>query len=197
MTILVCQVSLTLTQSIRLIEEEQIGRCEPVTNIICKSDHPSGYFPNFRNHYTQKDAGQELFDFLPLIESGCSALLRPFLCGYYFPLCFTDGHNKFTHLKPCKSLCEAARNNCSKVLRGNSELEWPEFLDCSSEMFPCDGSTLCFGPELGPPTSCNITKVSDIVMHLLHMVYTNPQLLLISLRQSLNSEFQWLDVKSM
>lgn len=149
--------------SVRIIDEDdQGGFCEDLQPLsICSSvGYPSAYYPNFRDHQTQLEAQVEFNTFFELIESGCSEFLLNFLCGYYFPICYTSRDNGVSRLRPCRSLCEAARHNCSQVLRDNSEYEWPLFLNCSLDTFLCD-SPFCFGPQTLPtPSSCVVTTTA-------------------------------------
>lgn len=157
----ICQFPFILTQmpteGVRIIDEDdQGGRCEAVTpDTRCITvGYPMAYFPNFRGHETRLEAATELSDYTLLIDSGCSDYLLQFLCGFYLPFCFTSSQSEVSRLRPCKSLCEAARQNCSEVLSENSELQWPTFLNCSLDTFPCD-SPFCFGPsDLPTPLSC-------------------------------------------
>lgn len=165
------QFPLILTQtptdgSVRIIDEDdQGGRCEnlPTTppSRCLSVGYTSAYYPNFRDHENQLQAQTEFITFFQLIESGCSEFLLDFLCGYYFPFCYTSS-NGVARLRPCRSLCEAARQNCSQVLSDNSPFEWPTFLNCSLDTFQCESSS-CFGPQdLPTPSSCIVvTTVGD------------------------------------
>lgn len=146
----------TPTEGVRDIEKDQGGQCQSLINFSCATfGYPMTYFPNFRNHENQNQAASELFDYFELIDSRCSDFIHQFLCGFYFPFCFTSSEGIPTRIRPCKSLCEAARQNCSEVLMANSDLQWPDFLNCSLDTFPCDGSIACFGPnDISPPASC-------------------------------------------
>ena len=55
----------------------------------------------------------EAHQFYVLVQKGCSADLRPFLCGLYTPVCMPDYH-KF--LPPCRFLCERARAGCEPIM---------------------------------------------------------------------------------
>ena len=157
--VLLCHSSLITAQTptdggVRPVEDDDGGRCEALTNPFCTHlNYTSSYLPNFRNHESAANAGAELFTYVPLINSECSDYLQQLLCAYYFPLCYmTNSNNVAMRLKPCKSLCEVARSNCSQVLSENSEYEWPEFLNCSLETFTCDK---CFGPpDLSTSPEC-------------------------------------------
>lgn len=123
------------------------GACEPLTNAVCSGlGYTMTYFPNFREHETQASAGLELIDYWLLIQSQCSDFILQFLCAFYLPICYTSSiTNLSKRLRPCSSLCEAARQNCSQVLEENG-FTWPEFLECSLDTFPSDGTT-CFGED--------------------------------------------------
>ena len=135
------------TDGVLPVNNGQNGACEELTVGLCQGvGYTSAYFPNFRNHETQSDAARELNDFRLLIESGCSPLVRSFFCSFYLPFCFTTPEsNQVVRLRPCRSLCTETRRTCESVLVENSNFEWPTFLNCSLDTFPCDGSA-CFGP---------------------------------------------------
>ena len=131
-----------------IIDDDQGGDCVPVTTPGCSGlGYPLTYLPNFRGHETQSDAGLELLGYAQLIDSQCSAFILEFLCAYYIPICYTSTiTNEPVRLRPCRSLCEAARQNCSQVLEDNSDFTWPDFLNCSLDTFVSDGTT-CFGED--------------------------------------------------
>lgn len=106
----------------------------------------SSYLPNFRGHTSQGEAAAELDDFFSLVNSGCSPVIRQFLCTYYLPFCGQlASTGEIFRIRPCQSLCEMARSNCSEFLEQNSGITWPVFLNCSLDTFPC-GEKSCFGP---------------------------------------------------
>ncbi|CBY20718.1 unnamed protein product [Oikopleura dioica] len=79
---------------------------------------------------TQMEVIAEAHQFYVLVQKGCSAELRPFLCGMYTPVCMPDYH-KF--LPPCRFLCERARAGCEPIMNEHG-FEWPEKMNC--ELLP-------------------------------------------------------------
>ena len=87
-------------------------------------------------------------------------------------------------LRPCRSLCEAARQNCSQVFKDNSKFTWPIFLDCSQDTFVSDGTT-CFGEiqdvtdddatdsESESPTSGGSIVVTTVCLHFVSYINYN------------------------
>lgn len=148
-----------------IVDGDQGGECIPLSTPGCNVlGYTMTYFPNFRGHETQAAAGLELFDYAQLIQSQCSDFILPFLCAYYVPICYTSTiTNEPMRLMPCRSLCEAARENCSQVLEDNSDFSWPSHLDCSLDTFPDDGTT-CFGETQGVTDSGLDGVTSDDVM---------------------------------
>ena len=106
---------------------EQTGTCEPITVPLCQD---VGYnytsFPNFMNHKRQEDAGLEVHQFHPLVKSGCSDALKPFLCSMYVPKCTPE---QPVTQSPCKELCQLARSGCEPLMN-RFGFNWPESLDC-------------------------------------------------------------------
>lgn len=80
--------------------------CEPITVELCRDN---GYNftggPNFlqEESYTQQDSLTQLYSFSPLIQSGCSKQLKPFLCTAYIPMCDPQVEQL---IGPCRSVCE-------------------------------------------------------------------------------------------
>ena len=119
-------------------------------------------FPNFQNHRGQRKAARIINQFIPLFKAGCSPDLKFFVCSYYAPVCNTLGRL----IKPCKSLCESAKNGCRTVME-RFGYAWPSQLDC--DKFPdnlkqeiCIGRnnsrTTLAGPNKPSPTQIVETK---------------------------------------
>jgi hypothetical protein len=67
-----------------------VGRpvCEPITVTLCSAlRYNATRMPNLVGHMTQLDAAEHINAFLPLIQTGCSRLLKFFLCSIYTPMC--------------------------------------------------------------------------------------------------------------
>ena len=157
-----------LAQEVRppVEEEDTGGTCSTlfIPQLCDGVGYNNIYLPNFRGHTTQSEAAAELDDYLPLIESGCSPVIRQFLCSYYLPFCFTSPLNGVKRLRPCRSLCEQAISNCSVVLAQNSNLTLPDFLNCSVNTFPCGDGVSCFGTP--GPCSVAVTEPPMITTEL-------------------------------
>jgi frizzled protein 1/7/fibroblast growth factor receptor 3 len=154
------------TEGVRVIDEEdQGGRCESLSPFTrCQSiGYSMTYFPNFRGHENQAEAETEISDYYDLVDSACSEFILQFLCVYYFPICSTPSSG-ISRLRPCKSLCEAARRNCSEVLSAYSNFTWPTFLDCSLDTFTCDPPFCVEPPNLPTPPSCLVTETTTADM---------------------------------
>lgn len=158
---LLSQLPSYLTQNVRPLDDEDTGgECQQlaIPGLCDGVGYTSIYLPNFRGHTTQEEAAAELDDFMQLIDSGCSPAIRQFLCSYYLPFCFNSPLNQETlRLRPCRSLCEEASANCSRLLEQNSNYTWPTFFDCSLDSFPC-GRATCFGPNV----PCDVIETTEI-----------------------------------
>lgn len=115
--------------------EPSLRVCEPIRVEMCMG---LGYnvtgMPNLGDHERQNDAVITLRTFQPLIEYGCSAQLKFFLCSVYVPMCTDKVANP---IGPCRSLCEKVRSRCYPVLQGFG-FPWPIALNCSR--FPSENN---------------------------------------------------------
>lgn len=125
--------------------EPVLRTCEPIHVDLCKG---LGYnytgMPNLGGNEIQKEADYTLKTFSPLIQYGCSAQLKLFLCSVYVPMCTEKVANP---IGPCRGLCESVRSRCYPVLQGFG-FPWPDVLNCSR--FPEENNhvTMCMeGPE--------------------------------------------------
>uniref|UniRef100_A0A673U2W3 Secreted frizzled-related protein 3 n=1 Tax=Suricata suricatta TaxID=37032 RepID=A0A673U2W3_SURSU len=117
--------------------------CEPVRIPLCKSlPWNMTKMPNHLHHSTQANAILAIEQFEGLLETHCSPDLLFFLCAMYAPICTID----FQHepIKPCKSVCERARQGCEPILIKYRH-SWPESLAC--EELPVYDRGVCISPE--------------------------------------------------
>lgn len=121
----------------------QTALCEPVRIPMCRTmPWNITRMPNHLYHSTQKNAVLAIEQYEELLGINCSPDLRFFLCAMYAPICTME----FMHdpIKPCKSLCERARDGCEPVLRYYNH-SWPESLAC--EDLPVYDRGVCISPE--------------------------------------------------
>ncbi|XP_077392725.1 frizzled-7-like [Festucalex cinctus] len=115
--------------------------CQPISVPLC-ADIPYNktIMPNLLGHTAQADAAAAMRRFEPLLQAGCSADLKFFLCSVYVPVCTVLEEP----IPPCQPLCEHARRGCEANITAIG-FEWPEKIRC--EKFPVGG--LCVG-NVGP-----------------------------------------------
>ncbi|XP_035239900.1 frizzled-9-like [Anguilla anguilla] len=126
-------------------ERRAQAQCEPIAIPMCQG---IGYnmtrMPNFMRHESQSEAAIKLNEFAPLVEYGCDAHLRFFLCSLYAPMC-TDQVS--TSIPACRPMCEQARLRCSPIMEKFS-FGWPDSLDCARLPTKNDPHALCMeAPE--------------------------------------------------
>ena len=61
--------------------------------------------PNLLGHVTQQEAASQVHEFIPLVQVGCSRLLKFFLCAVYAPMC-TEQVEEVLVILPCRSMCQ-------------------------------------------------------------------------------------------
>lgn len=115
--------------------EPLLRSCEPIRVEMCTG---LGYnltgMPNLGGNDLQQEADYTLKSFSPLIQYGCSAQLKLFLCSVYVPMCT---EKVASPIGPCRGLCESVRSRCYPVLKGFG-FSWPEALNCSR--FPTENN---------------------------------------------------------
>ncbi|KAI1902052.1 hypothetical protein AGOR_G00040750 [Albula goreensis] len=117
--------------------------CEPVHIPMCRTmPWNMTRMPNHLHHSTQENAILAIEQFEELVDINCSAVLRFFLCAMYAPICALE----FLHdpIKPCKSVCQRARDGCEPVMRRYNH-SWPESFAC--EDLPVYDRGVCISPE--------------------------------------------------
>nr|XP_060639399.1 secreted frizzled-related protein 4 [Anolis sagrei ordinatus] len=117
--------------------------CEPVRIPMCRHmPWNLTRMPNHLHHSTQANAVLAIEQYQELVAQGCSPVLGFFLCAMFAPLCAPE----FLHepIKPCRSLCERARDGCQPLLRRYNH-SWPPALAC--EELPLYERAVCIAPE--------------------------------------------------
>ncbi|XP_069792005.1 secreted frizzled-related protein 3 isoform X3 [Narcine bancroftii] len=137
-----------------LVGVVEAAGCEPIRIPMCKSmPWNMTKMPNHLHHSTQDNAVLAIEQYEGLVGIRCSPVLLFFLCAMYAPICTID----FQHepIKPCKSVCERARDGCEPVMRRYNH-SWPENLACQD--FPVYDRGVCISPEAivtaDAPDSC-------------------------------------------
>lgn len=134
--------------------------CEPLISSRCSNlGYAMAFSPNDRGHTTQQEALNEMDDFFPLVDAGCSNLFLDFLCAFYLPPCFIVSGN-VVMIRPCKSLCEYVTPPCSTLIQEQSDFPWPVFFNCSLDSFPEDDP--CFKPPALSATTHLTTHLTTI-----------------------------------
>lgn len=118
------------------------GRCEQITIPMCKDmKYNMTRMPNLINHSSQKDAAVSIQEFFPLIQIGCSPLLKFFLCSLYAPMC-TEQVDETLIIPACRSMCLEVKSKCEPILE-RFNFHWPPMLDCSKLPEKSDRTNLC------------------------------------------------------
>ncbi|KAJ8377389.1 hypothetical protein AAFF_G00260490 [Aldrovandia affinis] len=120
-----------LSQSTRCVPiPPQMGVCRDV-------GYAEMRLPNFLGHSSlEGEVVPRSEDWRPLLDTGCHAQARAFLCALIAPVCLD------TFIQPCRSLCVAVRHSCAPVLACQGHA-WPEVLDC--DRFPAQ-EDMCLSP---------------------------------------------------
>ncbi|CAG5125490.1 unnamed protein product [Candidula unifasciata] len=104
-------------------------RCEPITVKMCKDmRYNLTRMPNLAGQDNQIEAEARIQDFLPLVQTNCSPLLKFFLCSLYAPMC-TELVGETLTIPACKSMCLQVKSKCEPLLQ-TFNFEWPEMLAC-------------------------------------------------------------------
>ena len=97
--------------------------------------------PNLIGHTNQKDAAIQVHEFIPLVQIGCSPLLKFFLCSLYAPMC-TEQVDEALVIPACRSMCLQVKSKCEPILKGFN-FDWPPILDCGNLPERSDRTNLC------------------------------------------------------
>ncbi|GFR93914.1 frizzled [Elysia marginata] len=116
-----------------------VQKCETFRSANCPNlpyDHIG--FPNLLNQRSPQEADAVLQTFVPVLRSGCSSILRDFMCSVHFPQC-----QDMQIIPPCKSLCIEAFMACIGEINEHG-FRWPGNLRC--DRFPENDA--CYGKDL-------------------------------------------------
>lgn len=120
----------------------QYSRCERITIPMCLDmRYNMTLMPTMSGHTSQADAGREIQEYIPLVEIGCSKLLKFFLCSTYAPMC-TEQVDETLVIPACRSMCLDVQASCLPVLE-RFDFKWPDILDCSKLPVRSDRTNLC------------------------------------------------------
>ena len=103
-----------------------------------------------------------LQSFQPLVDSGCSEELKPFLCFAHLPICLESEKETEPNvvITPCRSMCERVESKCSLLLKA-AGINWPESLKCSQyDEEPC--SSVPPTPKTCPCETCKVTRKPSV-----------------------------------
>ncbi len=118
------------------------GRCERITIPMCTDmKYNMTLMPNRVGHSNQKEAAIEVHAFLPLVQIGCSSLLKFFLCSLYAPMC-TEQVDETLVIPACRSMCLQVKAGCEPILQ-KFDLRWPVNLDCGNLPERSERGNLC------------------------------------------------------
>ncbi|XP_023647260.1 sizzled [Paramormyrops kingsleyae] len=124
----------------RAFDLGQSTRCVPIPRHmgVCQDvGYSEMRLPNFLGHTSlEAEVVPRSEDWRPLLQTGCHAQARAFLCSLLAPVCLD------TFIQPCYSLCVAVRDSCAPVLACQGH-EWPSELDC--DRFPAQ-EDMCLSP---------------------------------------------------
>lgn len=125
-------------QANRFNGNDALDRCEPIVMPMCKDlPYNKTIFPNLMGNQNQEEASNQIHIYQPLVKIQCSVDIQLFLCSMYAPVCTILEKP----LKPCRDLCESARNGCEELMKTFS-YPWPAAFDCSR--FP-EKPEICMG----------------------------------------------------
>ena len=138
-----CLIQLSTVVGIRYTPKP--AQCERITMPMCADmKYNLTQMPNLLGHLTQKEASDEINEFIPLVRIGCSRLLKFFLCSQYAPMC-TEQVDETLVIPPCRSLCLDVKSSCQPILM-RFDFRWPASLDCNALPERSDRIDLCIEP---------------------------------------------------
>ncbi|TNN51864.1 Frizzled-1 [Liparis tanakae] len=132
----------------------QVGsRTDEGVHVIGDLPYTDTVLPNVLGHATQREAGAALLTYGPLIQVGCSAELKPFLCSVFTPKCVSG-----SPAPPCRALCEQARAGCESLMN-KFGIQWPETLRCEAFTSESCENAHDFGLTQPSAASCQTISV--------------------------------------
>lgn len=116
--------------------------CEKISIPLCRRVLPYNFtrFPNLLGHQTQVLARRSIEHYSSKFvqHANCSKHTTFFLCSFYLPICIPGIEEGV--VKPCQSLCEQIKADCSAMIK-----RWPRFVRC--EELPKFSNGVCVQPE--------------------------------------------------
>lgn len=106
---------------LRVSPRAQGAPCEAVRIPMCRSmPWNITRMPNHLHHSTQENAVLAIEQYEELVATGCSSVLPFFLCAMYAPICTLEF--LYDPIKPCRSVCQRARDGCEPIMRRYNQL---------------------------------------------------------------------------
>lgn len=118
--------------------------CVDNTIPMCLGLNSLGSLPNFFLQRSISEITTEMRFYESLVDSGCHAQLRFFLCGTYLPFCVP---HRTPFATPCRELCEEVAHDCGNIfdfMYGG--LPWPNKLQCHRYANSTDTRRFCAMP---------------------------------------------------
>ena len=124
--------------------------CKEITVPQCKSlPYNKTLLPNSLSHTTQFYVWISFQQYIPLIHTNCSTQLVFFLCAMSLPICVNKSQSPFgtPHpVLPCRSVCEAVKQECLPTLRRFNET-WPQEQEFNCSLLPDFKKSICISPS--------------------------------------------------
>uniref|UniRef100_A0AAU7ECB1 Frizzled9/10 protein n=1 Tax=Terebratalia transversa TaxID=34513 RepID=A0AAU7ECB1_TERTR len=148
-----------------LDHERDKGKCVPIEIPFCKNmKYNFTSMPNLVGNDDQNAASQEVNQFTPLVQVGCSSMLSFFLCSMYAPMC-TEQVEETLIIPICQSMCLKVREQCEPILK-RLKFNWPAKLNCDHLPSKTDppGNNLCMeAPNVNDKGSGNSNPPSVVL----------------------------------
>ena len=146
MPLVLLGIQVAVAQRVHFTNRER--RCEKISIPLCMDmKYNMTRMPNLMGNSKQSEATIRVGEFLPLIQTRCSSLLKFFLCSLAAPMCTTQVDDILV-IPACRSMCLEVKSKCEPILKTFS-LPWPEILDCSNLPEKGDSTNLCMEAPVG------------------------------------------------